>query len=159
LSSLKENHHDKIDAHRRSLGLRAHRSAPAHAMDMMKCDDALMMKMQTDMDAMNDPAMKMNKDMAMKEMDMAKMAMKDKKMDECSMHMGMTNMSMTMKCDDASMMKMDEAIKADTDPAMKKDVDMATKEMDMAKMAMKDNKTDECMMHMGEAMKSMSPKM
>ena len=132
---------------------------PTHAMDMMKCDDASMMKMQTDMDAMNDPAMKMNKDMAMKEMDMAKMAMKDKKMDECSTHLTMANMSMMMKCDDASMMKMDEMIKADTDPAMKKGVDMATKEMDQAKMAMKDSKTDDCMMHMGEAMKSMSTKM
>ncbi len=35
-------------------------SAPSNAMEHMKCDDASMMKMQTDMDAMNDPAMKAN---------------------------------------------------------------------------------------------------
>ncbi len=59
-------------------------TAPAYAEDM-KCDDASMMKMQTEMDAMTDAA---KKEMAMKEMDMAKMAMKDSKMDECTMHMG-----------------------------------------------------------------------
>lgn len=64
-------------------------SAPAFAQDnMMKCDDASMMKMQTEMDAMTDPAMKDKKEMAMKEMDMAKMAMKDGKMEDCTMHMG-----------------------------------------------------------------------
>lgn len=51
---------------------------------MMKCDDASMMKMQTEMDAMKDGAMKTD---AMKEMDMAKKAMDDKKMDDCTMHM------------------------------------------------------------------------
>lgn len=51
---------------------------------MMKCDDASMMKMQSHMDAMTDPA---KKDMAMKEMQMAKDAMKAKKMDDCAMHM------------------------------------------------------------------------
>jgi hypothetical protein len=35
-------------------------AAPANAMEAMKCDDASMMKMQTDMDAMSDPAMKVN---------------------------------------------------------------------------------------------------
>ena len=60
-------------------------TAPAYADEMMKCDDATMMKMQTEMDAMTDMA---KKDMAMKEMEMAKMAMKDGKMDDCSMHMG-----------------------------------------------------------------------
>ena len=54
--------------------------------------------------------------------------------------------------------KVDEAIKADTDPAMKNDVDMANKEMDMAKMAMKDGKMDDCSMHIGNAMKSMMMK-
>ncbi len=62
--------------------------APAYAQEMMKCDDASMMKMQSEMDAMSDPAMKDKKDMAMKEMDMAKMAMKDGKMEDCTMHMG-----------------------------------------------------------------------
>lgn len=59
-----------------------------------------------------------------------------------------------MKCDDASMMKMDEMMKAETDPAMKSGVEMAMKEMDMAKMSMKDAKTDDCMMHMDNAMKA-----
>ncbi|CAN5360814.1 hypothetical protein BH10PSE7_BH10PSE7_25450 [soil metagenome] len=62
--------------------------SPAFADDMMaKCDDASMMKMQADMDAMTDASMKMQKDMAMKEMDMAKDSMKAGKMDDCSMHM------------------------------------------------------------------------
>jgi hypothetical protein len=61
---------------------------PAFAEDaMMKCDDASMMKMQTEMDAMTGAAMKKKKDMAMKEMAMAKDAMKAKKTDECMMHM------------------------------------------------------------------------
>ena len=51
---------------------------------MMKCDDASMMKLQTEMDAVKDESMKM---MAMKEMDMAKEAMKADKMDDCTMHM------------------------------------------------------------------------
>ncbi len=63
-----------------------------------------------------------------------------------------------MMCDDASMMKMDEMMKADTDPAMKNDVEMAMKEMDMAKMSMKDKKTDDCMKHMDNAMKAMKKK-
>lgn len=51
---------------------------------MAKCDDASMMKLQGEMDAMKDDSMKA---MAMKEMDMAKDAMKADKMDECTMHM------------------------------------------------------------------------
>ena len=105
-------------------------AAPANAMGSMKCDDASMMKMQTDMDAMSDPAMKANKDMAMKQMGMAKNAMKDKKMEDCSMHMGMASMSMTMKCDDASMMKVQSEMDAMADPAMKANKDMAMKHMD-----------------------------
>jgi hypothetical protein len=58
---------------------------PAFAEDMMaKCDDASMMKMQTEVDAMKDMAMK---DKAMKEMGMAKDSMKMNKMDDCMMHM------------------------------------------------------------------------
>ena len=132
--------------------------APANAMEAMKCDDASMMKMQTDMDAMSDPAMKANKDMAMKQMGMAKTAMKDNKMDDCSMHMGMASMSMTMKCDDASMMKVQTEMDAMADPAMKANKDMAMKHMDLAKVSMKDSKPDECMMHMGEAMDAMNKK-
>jgi hypothetical protein len=129
-------------------------AAPANAMEAMKCDDASMMKMQTDMDAMGDPAMKANKQMGM-----AKTAMKDNKMDDCSMHMGMANMSMTMKCDDASMMKVQTEMDAMADPAMKANKDMAMKHMDLAKVSMKDSKPDECMMHMGEAMDAINKEM
>jgi len=61
---------------------------PAFAQDaMVKCDDASMMKMQTEMDAMTGTAMKKKKEMAMKEMDMAKKAMKANKTDDCTMHL------------------------------------------------------------------------
>jgi hypothetical protein len=61
---------------------------PAFAQDtMMKCDDASMMKVQKEMDAMTDASMKDQKEMAMKEMDMAKEAMKANKTDDCTMHM------------------------------------------------------------------------
>jgi len=63
---------------------------PAFAQDAMmaaKCDDASMMKMQSDVDGMTDPAMKEKKEMASKEMMMAKEAMTANKMDECKMHM------------------------------------------------------------------------
>lgn len=62
----------------------AQNSMKAGNATMMKCDDASMMKMQGHMDAMTDPA---KKDMAMKEMQMAKDAMKAKKMDDCATHM------------------------------------------------------------------------
>lgn len=133
--------------------------APANAMDAMTCDDASMTKMQTDMGSMNDPAMKTNKDMAMKHMDMAKTAMKDKKMEDCSAQMGMAQMSMKMKCDDASMAMMKTEMDAMKDPAMKPNMDEAMKNMDMAKTSMKDNKTDDCMTHMGAAMDAMHKKM
>lgn len=58
----------------------------------------------------------------------------------------------TAKCDDASMMTMDEAMKTAT---MKKEVDMAVKEVDMAKMAMRDGKMDECSTHLTKAMKDL----
>ena len=132
---------------------------PASAMDAMKCDDASMTKMKTNMDAMTDPAMKMNKDMAMKHMEMAQTAMKGNKMDDCSAQMGMAQMSMTMKCDDASMTMMQTGMDSMTDPAMKANKDEAMKNMDLAKTSMKDKKTDECMMHMGKAMESMQKKM
>jgi hypothetical protein len=62
------------------------------------------------------------------------------------------------KCDEATMMKVNEAIKADTDPKMKKEVDMATEEMKMAEMAMKDSKMDDCSMHIDKAMDEMMMK-
>ena len=134
-------------------------SAPAYAVEHMKCDDASMMKMQTNMDAMNDPAMKANKDMAMKQMDMAKSSMKENKLDDCSMHMGMASMSMTMKCDDESMAKMQAEMDAMAGPVVKTNKEMAMKHMGLAKTSMKDGKADECMMHMGEAVGAMNKKM
>ena len=59
-------------------------AAPATADDMMKCDDASIMKMDKDVEGMKDIAMK---EMAMKEMAMAKDAMKMNKADDCIMHM------------------------------------------------------------------------
>jgi hypothetical protein len=57
-------------------------------------------------------------------------------------------------CDDASIMKMEEMAKGMTDPAMKDKMEMAMKEVEMAKMSMKDNKADDCMMHLDNAMKA-----
>ena len=54
------------------------------AMEPMKCDDAAMAKMQTDMAAMPDGK---KKTMAMKEMGMAKDAMMKHKMKTCATHM------------------------------------------------------------------------
>lgn len=62
-------------------------SAPSYADDMAKCDDASMMAMHSEMDAMTDPAMKEHKEMAMKEMEMAKTSMDEGKMDDCASHM------------------------------------------------------------------------
>lgn len=122
-------------------------TAPANAMEMMKCDDASMMKMQTDMDAMTDPTMSANKTMAMKEMEMAKTAMAAGKTDECTMHMTMAMAG--MMCNEAGMMKMQTDMGAMTDATKK---DAAMKEMEMAKTAMTAGKMDECSMHMGKAM-------
>ncbi len=69
----------------------------ASAQEMMKCDDESMMKMQTEMDAMTDPAMAQQKDMAMKEMAMAKEAMAANKTDECTMHMENASKEMMKK--------------------------------------------------------------
>jgi hypothetical protein len=54
-------------------------AAPAFA-DDMKCDDAAMTKMKTDMDAVTDAA---KKEAGMKQMEMAMAAMKDGKADDC----------------------------------------------------------------------------
>jgi hypothetical protein len=59
-------------------------AVPAMADDMMKCDDASMMKMDKQIDGVKDMAMK---DKAMKEGMMAKDSMKMNKMDDCKMHM------------------------------------------------------------------------
>lgn len=42
------------------LAMAASSVVPANAMDPMMCDDATMAKMQTEMDAVTDPAMKRN---------------------------------------------------------------------------------------------------
>jgi hypothetical protein len=62
--------------------------SPALAEDMMKCDDASMMKAEADINAMADATTE-QKDMAMKEMAMAKEAMAAKEMEKCAEHMGM----------------------------------------------------------------------
>lgn len=60
---------------------------PAAAMGaMMKCDHGSMMKVQSEMDSM-DSSMQAQKTMAMKEMNMAKTAMKAHKSKDCMMHL------------------------------------------------------------------------
>lgn len=60
-------------------------SGAAVAQDSMtKCDEASMMKLETDTNAMTDAT---KKETAMKEMAMAKDAMTAKDMDKCKMHM------------------------------------------------------------------------
>lgn len=59
-----------------------------------------------------------------------------------------------MACDDATIMKTEEMAKAMTDPAQKQSMEMAMKEIDMAKMAMKDGKADDCAMHLDAATKA-----
>jgi hypothetical protein len=61
--------------------------APAFAAEMMKCDEADMMKMQKMIDADVDPGMKKQVEMANGEMKMAMDAMKASKADECAMHL------------------------------------------------------------------------
>lgn len=63
-------------------------SVQASAMEMMKCNEASMMKVQAGIDkAMKNSSMKKQEDMAMKHMDMAKTAMAAKKNKECAMHL------------------------------------------------------------------------
>lgn len=63
-----------------------------------------------------------------------------------------------MACDDASIMKTEEMAKGMTDPMKKDQMMMAMKEVDSAKMAMKDGKTDDCSMHLDNAMKATEAK-
>ena len=58
--------------------------APAQAAEMMACDDANIMKTEEAIKMSTDKA---KMEMAMKEFDMAKTAMKDSKAEECSMHL------------------------------------------------------------------------
>jgi hypothetical protein len=134
-------------------------TASAYAQDTMACDEATMAKMTTDMGSMSDPAMKASKDMAMKHMGMAQTAMTAKNAEDCSAQLNMAKMSMTMKCDEASMAMMQTEMDAMADPAMKPNKDEAMKHMDLAKTSMADSKADECVGHMGEAMSAMHKKM
>jgi predicted alpha/beta hydrolase family esterase len=70
--------------------------APAFADDMMKCDDANMMKMDK-MVKETDPAMKKQMEMASGEMTMAMDAMKANKMDDCEMHLNKAAMELKAK--------------------------------------------------------------
>lgn len=62
------------------------------------------------------------------------------------------------KCDEATMTMVMDAMKKDTDPKMAKDVEMAAGEMKMAAASMKDNKMDDCSMHIDAAKKHMMMK-
>jgi hypothetical protein len=70
-----------------ALGFVAATFAFAPAQAAMMCSDADMMKMQSGVDKMSDPA---KKDMAMKEMAMAKDSMIKKDDKGCAMHMEKT---------------------------------------------------------------------
>ncbi len=61
--------------------------SPVARADMAACNDESMKKAETDLMAMTDPAKKDMMAMGMKELDMAKMAMKDNKEKDCSMHL------------------------------------------------------------------------
>jgi hypothetical protein len=58
------------------------------------------------------------------------------------------------KCNDDNLMKTEMMLKEMTDPAMKEKIEMGMKELDMAKMTMKDGKEKDCMMHLDSAMKA-----
>ena len=68
---------------------------PAFADEMMKCDDANMMKMDAMVKEANDPMMKKQMEMAMGEMTMAKDAMKANDMAKCETHLN--NAAMELK--------------------------------------------------------------
>ena len=67
---------------------------PAFADEMLKCDEANMMKMDTMVKEATDPMMKKQMEMAMGEMAMATDAMKANKMDECEMHLNKAAMEL-----------------------------------------------------------------
>lgn len=70
---------------------------PVFAQEMMKCDDANMMKMDKMVKETTDPAMKKQMEMAMGEMTMAMEAQKASKMDECEMHLNKAAMELKAK--------------------------------------------------------------
>ena len=143
--------------------------AAGFAAEMMACDDANIMKMEESAMAMKDPAMKETMMMAVEQVEKAKMAMKANDTADCQKHLDnvmkaamkadeMKAEAMkageTAECDDASIMKAEEGAMAMKDPAMKENMEMAMKEVEMAKMAMKESKNDECKMHLDAAMKA-----
>jgi hypothetical protein len=67
---------------------------PVFADEMMKCDDANMMKMEKMVMETTDPAMKKQMEMASGEMTMAMDAKKASKMDECEMHLNKAAMEL-----------------------------------------------------------------
>ena len=67
---------------------------PAIAQEMMKCDDASMMKMDMMVKETTDPMKKTQMEMAMGEMTMAMAARKASKMDECEMHLNKAAMEL-----------------------------------------------------------------
>ena len=67
---------------------------PALADEMMKCDDANLMKMDMMVKEATDPMMKNQMEMAMGEMTMAMDAKKASKMDECEMHLNKAAMEL-----------------------------------------------------------------
>lgn len=63
-----------------------------------------------------------------------------------------------MACDEASIMKTEEMAKGMTDPMKKDEMMMVMKEVDSARMAMKEGKTDDCAKHLDNAMKATEAK-
>jgi hypothetical protein len=63
-----------------------------------------------------------------------------------------------MACDEASIMKTEEMAKAMTDPMKKSAMMLAMKEVDSAKMTMKEGKTEDCAKHLDNAMKATEAK-
>jgi ATP-dependent Zn protease len=61
---------------------------------------------------------------------------------------------MMAACNDESMMKAEKDLMAMTDPAKKDMMEMGMKELDMAKLAMKESKEKDCSMHLDAAMKA-----
>jgi hypothetical protein len=65
----------------------------ANAAEMKACDDDTFAMVMKAVDGAKGDA----KEMGMKELDMAKMAMKEKKAEDCSMHLGMAEKAAMMK--------------------------------------------------------------
>jgi hypothetical protein len=69
----------------------------ASAEDKMACDDATIMKLEETAMGMKEPAQKDAMMMAMKEVEMAKASMKEKKTEDCMMHMDAAMKATEMK--------------------------------------------------------------